>query len=397
MALRPRMANRCFELVHGRALVYNTCWEDPRLDHAALELGPDDTVVVITSAGCNALDYALSAPRSIAAVDINPRQNALLALKQAAIRALPFAMFFRLFGRGRLLEWLDVYHGLLRPQLVPWMQNYWDRRAGYFVGRSATESFYFHGAAGRLARAMNIYLDRRGLRPALEQLLEATSLESQRDIYDRHLRHRIWTPFLKWILGRDATLAFLAVPRAQREHLERQYERGIASFIEERIETVLTRIPIVDNYFWRVYLTGGYTADCCPQYLTRDGFNRLKAGLVDRISVHTASLQAYLDSRDEPVSRFVLLDHMDWLSDAGGNALAAEWQAILRRATPDTRILWRSGGRTTPFVDGLRVERRGRHVSVGSLLTYAKDLADRLHALDRVHTYGSFHIAHLAG
>ena len=52
---------RMFNMVHGNNLVYNTCWEDPRLDRIALGLGSDDNVMVITSAGCNALDYALEA------------------------------------------------------------------------------------------------------------------------------------------------------------------------------------------------------------------------------------------------------------------------------------------------------------------------------------------------
>jgi len=90
-----------FNAIHGGQLVYNACWEDPRLDREALRLGPDDTVVVITSAGCNALDYALDGPRRIHAVDLNPRQNALLELKQAGIRALDFETFFQMFGRGR--------------------------------------------------------------------------------------------------------------------------------------------------------------------------------------------------------------------------------------------------------------------------------------------------------
>ena len=38
---------RMFNMVHGNNLVYNTCWEDPRLDRVALELGSDDNVMVI--------------------------------------------------------------------------------------------------------------------------------------------------------------------------------------------------------------------------------------------------------------------------------------------------------------------------------------------------------------
>lgn len=41
--------------MHLKNLVYNTCWEDPRLDREAMQLQPDDEVVMITSAGCNAL------------------------------------------------------------------------------------------------------------------------------------------------------------------------------------------------------------------------------------------------------------------------------------------------------------------------------------------------------
>ena len=64
MALVDWLNVRMFNLVHRNNLVYNTCWEDPRLDRVALDLGPEDSVVVITSAGCNALDYALTGPNA---------------------------------------------------------------------------------------------------------------------------------------------------------------------------------------------------------------------------------------------------------------------------------------------------------------------------------------------
>ncbi|MFG0296509.1 MAG: DUF3419 family protein, partial [Maioricimonas sp. JB045] len=91
-----RLSRTYFNLIHKNNLVYNTCWEDPRLDHVALELGPDDNVLVITSAGCNALDYALAGPNRVYAVDMNPRQNALLELKLAGIRNLDYDTFFEL-------------------------------------------------------------------------------------------------------------------------------------------------------------------------------------------------------------------------------------------------------------------------------------------------------------
>lgn len=89
-----------FNYVHGNYLVYNTCWEDPRLDREVLDLSAEDELVLITSAGCNALDYALDGPRRIHAVDMNFRQNALLELKLAGIRNLEHDEFFAVFGDG---------------------------------------------------------------------------------------------------------------------------------------------------------------------------------------------------------------------------------------------------------------------------------------------------------
>ena len=102
MSISEWAGGQFFKLVHGHNLVYNTCWEDPRLDRQALKLTADDTILVITSAGCNALDYALAGPKQVVAVDMNPRQNALLDLKLAGIRNLQYEDFFAMFGEGRL-------------------------------------------------------------------------------------------------------------------------------------------------------------------------------------------------------------------------------------------------------------------------------------------------------
>ena len=110
-----RISRTCFNLIHGKNLVYNQCWEDPRLDRVALELTPQDTVVVITSAGCNALDYALAGAGHVYAVDMNFRQNAVLELKKAGLKTLTQPQFFELFGKGRLSDWKTLYPQVIRP------------------------------------------------------------------------------------------------------------------------------------------------------------------------------------------------------------------------------------------------------------------------------------------
>ena len=56
------MDQKIFDSIYSRSLVYNTCWEDPAVDRQALDIRPDDRMLVITSAGCNVLDYALLGP-----------------------------------------------------------------------------------------------------------------------------------------------------------------------------------------------------------------------------------------------------------------------------------------------------------------------------------------------
>src|SRR6185436_7731868 len=144
MPLLESLNRRCFQFVHQHNLVYNACWEDPRLDRVALQLGPTDTILMITSAGCNALDYALQEPRRIYAVDMNPRQNALLELKIAGIRQLDFETFFALFGRGRHPHARWIYRSELRQHLSHPARRYWDRRIDVFSQRARRGSFYFY-------------------------------------------------------------------------------------------------------------------------------------------------------------------------------------------------------------------------------------------------------------
>jgi len=393
MAIFDWLSRRIFNAVHRNNLVYNTCWEDPRLDREALEIGPTDSILVITSAGCNALSYALCAPGHVYAVDMNPRQNALLDLKKAGIKGLEFDDFFRMFGAGRLPGAKRIYHDKLRRLLPEWSQNFWDSKINWFD--NPRQSFYFRGTSGLFARLAKVYTDKViRVRPHLEALLDAKTLEEQKQIYDDHLRDH-FGKLLKFALNRDTTMSMLGVPLAQRRQIEATYSGDLARYIQDCIEGAFVKLPMHDNYFWRLYINGCYTRDCCPEYLVPENFERLRAGLVDRVSTHTNSVQGFLDGHQGSISRFVLLDHMDWLSDHFFPLLESEWQAIVNRSAPNTRMIWRSGGFNTDFVEQVRVTVDGRIRRTKELLQFHPEWAARLHERDRVHTYGSFSIADL--
>lgn len=389
-SLIDRIDQKVFDALYSRSLVYNTCWEDPAVDRQVLSISGEDVLMVITSAGCNVLDYALDGPKAIHAVDANPRQTALLELKLAAIRHLEFDDFFALFGSGYHPRFRLMYRQSLRQDLSPFARAYWDANGKWFHSRHG--SFYFHGLSGFVARGFRNYFR---MRPALargvQELLACASVDEQRRIYDERIAAELWTPTIKWVLGRQLTMSLLGVPHPQRRLVQAQHEGGVAGFIRDAIEYVFRRLPVADNYFWRVYLNGSYTRECCPEYLKPANFQALKNGLVDRIVPHTCTVTEFLMAASEPVSRYVLLDHMDWMSSYHPEALVEEWSAILKNAALDARIILRSAHADPPFLHWVRAGGQAKPLS--ELLLFKRELAERLQAEDRVHTYAGFVIA----
>ena len=379
-----RLSRWLFDAVHRQNLVYNQCWEDPAVDHEALRLRPDDRVLVITSAGCNALDYALSGA-SVLAVDVNPRQNHLLELKRAGIRALDFEAFFDLFGRGGSGRAREIY-AELRPALPEASREHWDREIRRFEPeRVRGHSFYYGGTSGLVALAMKAWI-RHGVRvwSAVERLLGASSLEEQLGIYHREVRHRLLGEGLLRLVGSPAVMSLLGVPDPQRRMI-REQPGGFPAFLRDCIDHVMSVALLRDNYFWSVYLNGSYSRESCPRYLQVESFSRLKAGLVENVRTFTGTVTESLARETRPITAFVLLDHMDWLAQKP-RLLEEEWAGIFRMAGPGARVIFRSGGRDELFLP-LSVLRR---------LRFERERAEALHRRDRVGTYASFHIARLA-
>jgi S-adenosylmethionine-diacylglycerol 3-amino-3-carboxypropyl transferase len=395
-SLTNRVNERVFNALYSRSLIYNTCWEDPAVDRKALQIGADDALLVITSAGCNVLDYALAGPRRIHAVDANPRQTALLELKLAAIRRLDFSDFFALFGEGRHARFDELYGDVLRRELSPFAQQFWDGAGQWFCRSNPRNTFYFHSLSGRVAILFRHYLDLQPqLRSAVDALVDARSLDQQCEIYDSRVAPRMWGRGMNWALSRQITMSMLGVPAPQHDEVRKQHAGGVPGFVREAIEYVFRCLPLWTNYFWRVYVRGSYTRDCCPEYLKHDNFLALKNGLADRITHHTGTVTEILQGTRPRLNKFVLLDHMDWLGSFRPEALREEWAALLECAAPGARAIFRSAHARPAYLDTLTVPGPGHGRSLRELLDFHPELAARLTREDRVHTYAGFHIADL--
>ncbi|MFW6259066.1 MAG: DUF3419 family protein [Halochromatium sp.] len=389
-SLADRFDQKVFNAIYSRALVYNTCWEDPAVDRLVLNIAPDDQILVITSAGCNVLDYALVGPAAIHAVDANPRQNALLELKLAGIRRLEFEDFFAAFGHGHHPGFERLYRRALRPDLSAFAQAFWDKRARWFGHPRG--SFYFHGLSGIVAKSFHAYLRLRPrLAASIAELFETRSLDDQRHVYETWVQPLIWSPTINWTLSRQLTMSMLGVPHPQRKEVQDQHERGVAGFVRESIDYVFRQLPVWTNYFWAVYVNGRYTPECCPEYLKPENFTALKQGRAECIELHTSTVAELLAGTEQCFSKYVLLDHMDWMSSYAPEALSEEWALILERARADARIIFRSAHAAPAYLQDLEVSPERGHLC--DCLRFHPELAAQMQPLDRVHTYAGFHIA----
>src|SRR5262249_48978339 len=142
------------------------------------------------------------------------------------------------------------------------------------------------------------------------RLVDAQSLDEQAALYDG-LHEALWNAFNSWLLNQPLTMAMLGVPRPQIRIIEEKFSGGINGYIRAKLEYVLTKLPMRDNYFWRVYATGRYTPQCCPNYLLADNFRFLRER-TERLRTHTTTVANFLRQNSGKFTHYVLLDHQDW-------------------------------------------------------------------------------------
>ena len=375
------LRDKLFSKVHTNYLIYNTCWEDSRIDRELLSLDNNSEMVMITSAGCNALNYALDAPKTIHCIDVNPRQNALLELKKASISSGDFEAHFKMFGRGKYKLAADHYESNLKPLLPTYASEFWDKKIKKFNSKGKKSSFYFFGTSGSFAWLFKKYFDANpGARVLINQLLTAKTITEQKKVYDQ-LEPKFLNKLTLWLMNRHLTMALLGVPRAQLDLILEKYPDAMAGFIKTNLRHVFTELPIKDNYFWRLYLTGRYSKNCSPEYLKESNFESLQNHM-GHLKIHTSTISEFLKKSPGKYTHFILLDHQDWLAHNLPEALNEEWELILKNSRSGTKILMRSAAPKIDFFPNF----------IKDKVDWKLELAEKAHQKDRVGTYASTYL-----
>lgn len=376
-------SERTFSLAFS-SLVYPQIWEDPIVDMEAMALAPGHTLVTIASGGCNILSYLTAAPVEIKAVDLNAAHVALNKLKWTALARLPsYAAFYDFFGRADLAHNAGNYDDYIRPHLDDTTRAYWSGRD--VTGRRRierfTRGFFRFGLLGRFIATAHLIARMHGANPA--RMLEAQSIEEQREIFDRELRPLFESALVRGLLTRKSSLFGLGIPPSQYDALSEG--RSMHDVVLERLERLACGFDLSTNYFaWQAF-GRGYAASGTgpvPPYLEAENYDLLRKRVAG-VEIENISFTERLRKLPErSVDRFSLLDAQDWMRD---DDLTGLWREISRTARPGARVIFRTAG-TSTILPG-RVPR-----DILGQWTYCADRSAEFTAQDRSAIYGGFHL-----
>lgn len=266
------------------------------------------------------------------AVDLNPRQNALLEMKLACVQKLSYEQFWALFSaEGAAAERkaiLDMHYSKdLRPLLSEQARAFWDDNQSELIN-----GILFAGMSGLAARGLMFLARVFGLGGLIDGVKHCNTIEEQKHVFAQyssrisivinlvHATRHFWCPFI-------------AVPASQ-------IALSDGNIAERAMHNLFLNTHISkDNYHFFGYFYGHYTKECCPRYLQEEHFAKLKAN-AHRVRVEYGTLQeAASRYEDGHFNRMVLLDHMDWMPNS---MILDEWSVFMQKSAPDCVFLWRS-------------------------------------------------------
>jgi S-adenosylmethionine-diacylglycerol 3-amino-3-carboxypropyl transferase len=309
--------------------MFTQSWEDPRCDLQALGPLHGKTVLAITSGGDNTLGFLLEDPKQVTAVDINPAQQHLLALKMAAFRTLDHPQFLELLGVSPAHGSAAQLYPKVRTALGDEAALYWDAHLP-----TLRTPLIVSGAFERYFALLRRILHVVHGRARLEKLFTLTHAE-QPSFYDREWNSWRWRQFInvccsKWMLGSRLDPSWF-------EHAD------VASFGEHFTRLArhaVAELPSRSNYFLAQIFLGRYVDGTeMPAYLQQHNFETIRDRL-DRISMATGDVVNVLAGASaRSVDLFALSNVFEY---AGSELFERGKDQIARVARPSARLALRN-------------------------------------------------------
>ncbi len=365
--------------------VYPQIWEDPEVDIPALKIDANTRIMTICSGGCNVMNYLTESPKSVTAIDLNPAHVALGRLKIAAVKHLPdYESFFLFFGCADSPKNIENYDRYIAPHLDQFTRDYWEkwvfphgRRINMFK-----KNIYKFGLLGKFIAMVHLVARVYGKNP--RDILKASSIEEQKEIFNKTLAPLFEKKFVKKMCGKPESLYGLGIPPAQFDELNHAAGGNMASLLKERLRRMACDFPIETNYFaWQAFGRGydRVNRKAVPRYLMEKNYATLKANAENARVLHTSITDFLATQPAGSFEGYVFLDAQDWMNEKQLNDL---WGQVLRTGSDGARVIFRTAGNDSPLSAALPNDFLDQW-------KYKAEDSDTAVAKDRSSIYGGFH------
>lgn len=349
-------------------LLFAKVREDPAVEIQLLQPERAGRLVIVGSGGCTALSLLGLGACEVVAVDSNRTQGHLIELKAAAVAALGAASAAAFLGGHAATgeQRLSWFLHEVSPTLGPSARAFWQGRTDW-VARGVLQA----GVTERFISAIR-WLVRVCVqsRRSIPQLLGATSLAEQREVYDRAWNNRRWRALFHVLLNRFVMRKTLDDRLFLRSDL-----RSVAGYFLSQFEHGLCQVPVGTNYFLHHMLTGCYplgNAAALPPYLATSPD---PAALRERLLLVDGSMTQFLKTcAADTVRGFGLSNICEWLKDAELSELLTE---VARVAKNGARVVFRNFLGWTDIPDSFQGVFREERPDNARLMQHERSLMQR--------------------
>jgi S-adenosylmethionine-diacylglycerol 3-amino-3-carboxypropyl transferase len=306
---------------------YSQVWEDINILREGLQINYSDTILSITSGGCNVLGLLLDNPDKIVAIDLNPSQIALLELKIACFRNLQYIDTLKFLGVIPSDNRQSLY-ARLRKSLAEQDRVYWDKN------KHLIEKGVIH--CGRLEHYFHKFIN--DILPdivdpqLIKRLLNSKSMMQQRRLLDEIMTDNFNTAF-KSYFGRES------MSEEGRDPAQFKYVdiTDVGAYFLDRFQTVCSTLTLKDNFYIHYFLTGYYDIHSLPTYLNKGSYEIIRTRL-DRIEIREDNIETVLQG--EPQSFFSKVNCSDIFEYMGEENSAKLFEILMSRVAQHGRIAY---------------------------------------------------------